>query len=276
MDEKIIAIYCLCDDLLRALHHTEDPQRQMTDAEVMTTAFVAVLYCAGNFERARQWLHSLGYIPTMLSRSRYNRRLHRITDLFVTLFARLGQVWKALNHEALYIIDSFPVAACDNYRIPRARLYRHAAFRGAQASKKRYFYGLKLHLLITQDGHPVEFFLTPGSFADVTALSTFAFDLPAGAVVYGDRAYNAYTLEDLLQEAAQISLLPLRKKGSTRPLPSYLQFLQHYYRKRIETVGSLLERLLPKSLHAVTARGFELKVALFVIAYSVHCGLQFS
>jgi hypothetical protein len=41
-------------------------------------------------------------------------------------------------------------------------------------------------------------------------------------------------------------------------------------------VGSLLQRLLPKSLHAVTARGFELKVALFVIAYSVSCGLPFS
>lgn len=273
MDAKIIAIYCLCDDLLQALHHPEDRQRQMTDAEVMTTAFVAVLYCAGNFERARHLLRAHGYIPAMLSRSRYNRRLHHITDLFGTLFARLGQVWKALNHESLYIIDSFPIAACDNYRIPRARLYRHAAFRGVQASKRRYFYGLKLHLLITKEGHPVEFFLTPGSFADVTALSTFAFDLPAGAVIYGDRAYNAYALEDLLQEAAGIQLLPLRKKGSTRPLPPSLRFLQHYYRKRIETVGSLLERLLPKSLHAVTAHGFELKVALFVIAYSVHCSL---
>ena len=275
MDVKIIAIYCLCDDLLQALRHAEERQCQMTDAEVMTTAFVAVLSCGGNFERARSLLHTHGYIPAMLSRSRYNRRLHRITDLFVTLFARLGQVWKALNHESLYIIDSFPVAACDNYRIPRARLYRHPAFRGAQASKKRYFYGLKLHLLITKDGHPVEFFLTPGSFADVTALSTFPFDLPPGAVIYGDRAYTAYALEDLRQEAAQIHLLPLRKKGSTRPLPPSLQFLQHYYRKRIETVGSLLERLLPKTLQAVTARGFELKVALFVIAFSVHCGLPF-
>jgi hypothetical protein len=276
MDIKIIAIYCLCDDLLPALRHAEDGQRQMSDAEVMTTAFIAMLYCSGNFERARHLLYAHGYMPTMLSRSRYNRRLHQITDLFVTFFARLGQVWKALNHESLYVIDSFPVAACDNYRIPRARLYRHAAFRGAQASKKRYFYGLKLHLLITKEGHPVEFFLTPGSFADVTALFTFPFDLPPDVVVYGDRAYNAYMLEDLLQEAAHIQLLPLRKKGSTRPLAPARQFLQHYYRKRIETVGSSLTRLLPKSLHAVTARGFELKVALFVIAYSVHCALPFA
>jgi hypothetical protein len=38
MDEQIIATYCLCDDLLKAIHHREDPQCQMNDAEVMTTA----------------------------------------------------------------------------------------------------------------------------------------------------------------------------------------------------------------------------------------------
>jgi hypothetical protein len=28
---------------------------------------------------------------------------------------------------------------------------------------------------------------------------------------------------------------------------------------------------LPKSIHAVTSRGFELKVMLFVLAYSISC-----
>jgi hypothetical protein len=35
----------------------------------------------------------------------------------------LGETWKALNVEAVYVIDSFPVAMFDNYRIPRAKLY---------------------------------------------------------------------------------------------------------------------------------------------------------
>jgi hypothetical protein len=33
----------------------------------------------------------------------------------------------------------------------------------------------------------------------------------------------------------------------------------------------LLERMLPKTIHAVTAQGFELKVFLFVLAYSINC-----
>jgi hypothetical protein len=33
----------------------------------------------------------------------------------------------------------------------------------------------------------------------------------------------------------------------------------------------LIERRLPKTIHAVTACGFELKVFLFVLAYSIEC-----
>ncbi len=64
MDSQIVAVYCLCDDLLKALYHHEDRQCQMSDAEVMTTAIIAMLYFRGNFEAARRFLHDHGYIPT--------------------------------------------------------------------------------------------------------------------------------------------------------------------------------------------------------------------
>ena len=63
-------------------------------------------------------------------------------------------------------------------------------------------------------------------------------------------------------------MLPLRKKNSKRAVPAYVAYVQQYYRKRVETTISLFERLLPKTIHAVTARGFELKVFLFVLACS--------
>ena len=72
----------------------------------------------------------------------------------------------------------------------------------------------------------------------------------------------------MLVEAADIPLSPIRKKNSTRAVPPYIAYVQHYHRKRIETVGSLMERRLPKTIHAVTAEGFELKVFLFVLAHS--------
>ena len=101
MDEKILAVYGLNADILNAIGHAEDPQQQMSDAEVITTGLVAMLFCRGNFEAARALLRMPRYIPHRLSRSRVNRRLHRLTDLFVRLFDLLGCTWKQLNTESV-------------------------------------------------------------------------------------------------------------------------------------------------------------------------------
>ena len=268
MIDKIVAIYCLCDDLLKGLHHRQDAQQKMTDAEVMTVAIIAAMYFDGNFVKASEFMTI--YIPGMLSRSRFNRRLHRIEPMLLTLLQCLGEHWKALNIGSVYSIDRFPIPVCDNIRISRSKIYKSEEYRGFQASKKRYFYGVKIHLMVTENGEPVEFFISPGAFGDVQALQVFDFDLAPGSVVYADKAYNHYEQEDLLLEASKIQLSVMRKKNSTRPVPGYVQYLQNAKRKVIETTGSLISQMLPKSIHAVTAKGFELKVMLFTLAVSVN------
>lgn len=269
MDDWIIALFCLCDDLLKAMDRHTDPQCRMSDAEVMLVALVAVRYFSGNLRNAQDGLAAPQYIPQMLSESQFNRRLHRIRHLFLILFALLAEVWKELNVDAVFSIDTFPIAVCDNIRIRRARLYQDEAYRGYIASKKRYFYGLKLHLMVTRDGKPVEFFLTPGAFSDVKGLELFDFDLPSESIVYADRAYTHHHIEDVLHEATGIALKPMRKKNTKRPFAPWVRYLQHYHRKRVETSGSVIEQMLPKTIHAVTPAGFELKVVLFVLAFSL-------
>lgn len=269
MDEQIVAIFCLCDDYLRSIRHQEDAQRRMTDAEVMTTALVAASFFGGNVEAARGMLATPFYIPRMLSKSRLNRRIHAVEPHFVTLFARLAETWKQESHEQGYVIDTYPIPVCDNIRIRRCRLYREEMYRGYTASKKRFFYGLKAHLMVTTDGHPIECFFTPGSVGDVTMLPYFTMDLPAGSRVYADKAYNDYREEDLLREAAEICLCPARKKNSRRAVDPWVTYWRELMRKRIETAISQIQRLFPKSIHAVTPEGFELKAFLFVLAYAV-------
>ncbi len=63
---------------------------------------------------------------------------------------------------------------------------------------------------------------------------------------------------------------PIRKKNSTRPFPPWIFYLQSTYRKIVEPAGSLIVRLLSKSIHSVTPQGFELKVGLFVVATSIN------
>ena len=271
MDTAVVATYCLTDDLLQAVGHDECSRRRVSDAEVITTALVAVRLFSGNFVSARAFLKSHGYIPKMLSKSQFNRRLHRAAPLLRLLFALLAEVHKKQTEEDVYLIDSFPIPACDNVRISRCRIYQgeaKEAFRGYIASKRRFFFGLKIHLLVSSEGRPVEVSLAPGSASDVRVMKRFDFELPDGSVVYGDKAYNDYDFEDLLAGAGEVKLLPLRKKNSKRAVPAFVRYLQHAYRKQVETTGSNIERRLPASIHAVTSEGFELKVFLFVLSIS--------
>ncbi len=266
MDLTIVAVYTICDDLLISIGHKTHPKAQMTDAEVMTTAIIAARYFGGNHQRACSVLKTFGYIPNMLGYSRYNRRLHKIPHLFQTLFGYMSEVSKATNPNGIYSIDTYPVSVCDNIRrISRCRLYQGEQWRGTIHSKHRHFYGLKVHLMVTEAGHIVEVFFTPGKWNDVRGMRYFPFDVPDGSVIYADKAYCNYAIEDALQDVG-ITFKPLRKKNLKRQFPPWEVSLQHYYRKRVEVTNSLITQLLPKSIHAVTPTGFELKVFLFIIA----------
>lgn len=269
MEARIIQVYCLNDDVLKAQNHHEDSQCGLCDAEIMTIALVGVLYYGGNYVQAMDFLVDHNYIRHGMSRGQFSVRLNRIAHYFLTVFQYLSEHWKAQNEEDIYLIDTYPIPVCDNIRIPRSRIYREEAFRGYKASKRRYFYGLKIHIMVTKEGHPVEFFLTPGSFDDTSGLDSFTFDVPPGSLIIGDKAYNLYRVEDDLDELG-IQLRPVRKKNLKRQEPGWFKYLQNLYRKIVETTGSMIERLLPKSIHATNAQGFELKVVLFILAVSIN------
>ena len=256
METEIITLYVICDEFLQYMNQRDHPDSEMSDAEVLTTALVAMRYCGGNYSQARRWLGVPRYIPRMLSKSQFSRRLKRLQPLLISLFRLLGDQFKAHNSDQIYA------------------LYTTDHYRGYIASKRRYFYGLKVHLLVTQQGEPVEFFFTPGSASDVAHLDDFDFDLPPQATIYADKAYNHYLIEDCLAEDGQISLSPFRKKNSQRPVPPWIFFLQHHYRKIVETSASLVERMLPKHIHATNTAGFELKIILFMLALSFDRLLQ--
>ena len=87
----------------------------------------------------------------MLSKARFNRRLHQIAPMFQTLFESLATDCKAQNPNQLYAIDSYPVPAGDVIRISGAKLYQGEVWRGTIASKRRYFYGFKSRFDIQKD-----------------------------------------------------------------------------------------------------------------------------
>ena len=276
MHDTITAIYCLCDDFLKAINRRDDPQVRLSTAEVMTVPLVAAAFFGANIDKARRFLYEYGYIPKMISKGRFNRRLHAIDpELWQGLFSLLAEFFKRRNSERTYAVDSLPVPVCDNIRIRRCRLYPSekygGAFRGYICSKRRYFYGLGVHLVVSGAGEPVEFSLVAGSETDVSVFKDLNLDLPEDSIILADKAYTDYDYEDLLEEAAGLHLKAQRKKNSKRPMAAWEEFLGKSIRQYIETVFSKLTNLFSKKIHAVTSRGFELKIVCFLLAFSIQC-----
>ena len=269
MIDHTTALYCIVDDLLKAVGHTDDRRRELTDAEVITAALVAAFNFGGNVERSRSFLRESGLMPRMLSRSRLNRRLHAVAELVHTLFHQLGAALKELSPSTRYLLDSFPVAVCDNIRIKRCRVARGEEWRGYIASKRRYFYGVKVQVVTTEDGVPVELCFLPGSASDVRALGVLPLALPEGGELFMDSGYTDYAAEDAALETDGVTFATQRKGNSRRYDEPWRAYFKQLMRKQVETVFSQITAMFPRHIHAVTLDGFLLKVSTFVIAFAL-------
>lgn len=267
-EDKIIAIFCFIDDLLKEINHTEDSRRKLSDSEVITTALVSALYFGGHIDHGRHFMQMTGMVPKMLDKSRFCRRLHEIAFLLSSLFFQIGQHIKDIAGAIDYVIDSFPVAVCDNIGIRRSKLLKGEQYRGKQCSMRRYFYGVKVQVLTTTTGIPVEFCFVPGSESDVQALKKLPMSVAAETNIYADSAYTDYTIEDDMKEAEQINLRVQRKRNSKRTDEPWMRFLKEQMRKGIETTFSMIKALFLRKIHAVTFKGFLLKIVLFIVAFT--------
>lgn len=269
MDMQIVAVYFFADEILKANRFFDDPKVKMTTAEMITAALTAALFFGGNQSKASSFLKTHAYIPHFLSKGHFNYRLHQIPlYIWQILFSTLANFFKQNNSINEYVVDSFPVPVCDNIRIFKSKIFSEKKYRGYIANKKRYFYGLRVHLIATTQQEPVEFIFSNGSESDISAFKNMDLDIPEGSTIYADKAYNCYEYEDYLKENG-VHLIVHRRINSKRPLLGCIKYLQNYWRKSIETIFSRITALFPKFIHAVTSKGFELKVFLFILAYSL-------
>ena len=266
MTLQIIFIYCLCDELLKATKHVDDPQTKMSDAEIMTFAITSVLFFQGNYAKTRLFFASHRYFGYLLGKSRLNKRLLRIShDTWIHILA-ICRSFLSNDLCKEYIVDSFPVPVCHNSRLTRCKILQGKKYHGYCASKQSYFFGIKVHVLTTVHGFPVEISFTPGSVADIKAFREMNLNLAEGSIIYADRAYTDYCYEDILSNVG-ITLCAHRKRNAKRQHSYQSSAKQKYHRKRIETTFSLIAKNMPRWIHAVTFCGFMLKVLLFVIIY---------
>jgi hypothetical protein len=74
--------------------------------------------------------------------------------------------------------------------------------------------------------------------------------------------------DNLVEDGIQLQVQG--KSNSKRLNNLCLEFIKQTMRKRIETTFSELKGLFPSKIHAVTLRGFLIKVLLFLLAFQIN------
>lgn len=100
----------------------------------------------------------------LLERSRFNRRSRQL--IWLVQFIRKAMNDR-INPNDIVIIDSFPLPLCQPVRNHRASIFKGVADIGYNASKERWFYGFKIHMLVTLSDYILNYVVTYASVHDI-------------------------------------------------------------------------------------------------------------
>lgn len=274
MDLEVIRIYVVCDEVTKVLGVKDAPDARLSTAEVVAFAIIAARIFGGNHKRARWLCKRLGYFPRMISESQLNRRIHAVPmNLWYAIFRLMAIKFKSQSTDHKFAVDSFPIASCQKVRADRRKLFAGPEYLGYAASKRKYYCGLRVHMIVTGVGQPVEFQIHPATTSDITALWQMELDVPPSSCIYADGAYVCFDLEDILLEDEQIKLFAKRGNGIRNRLrPRDEERAISSKRQIVETAFSCITQMLPRYIRARTEQGFLIRVITSVLAYSLSRG----
>lgn len=203
---SLVSLFCKVDDfclsfepihdsvLIEQGHHARG-HRQLSLSEVMT---IVIFFHQKHYRTFKHFYcdymrryHQKDF-PKLVS---YTRFLELMRDALIPLTVYLKTCCMG-RCDGLSFIDSSAIAVCDNHRIHSNKVFEGFAARGKTSTG--WFYGFKLHLVVSHTGELLSVCLTPGNTDDRSPV----LDLMDGitGMVYADKGYVAQWLQELLAE----------------------------------------------------------------------------
>ena len=223
MEQQLIALYlrvCRAYDTQPDLKYQRlsNFRPAFTDEELLT------VYLFGHMQGFHQQRpiydyarrHWRAWFPALPSYQAFNRRLNRLAPAFEHLItAALGERVAGLAGRADRLIDSLPIMLAKWPRSGAARVASEVADRGFCASKRSYYYGVKLHAIALRRTRqlplPALLHLSRASQHDLTALRELSPDLGRG-YLFGDKAYADEETRSVMAERGTHLLTPYKRK----------------------------------------------------------------
>lgn len=263
-DDFCLQVYVIVDDFWKTVahyFHRPGPPPVCSDSELLTMVLVGE--CRGwdiETEMLAHWQAHRALFPHQPTQSRFNRRRRQLSDAFQLLRQWLLQQLD-LTAEQLCVVDSQPIPVTAFHHAPRAARswLSHQAAIGWSATKRVYFFGYRLHLLVTLEGLIRDYVLAPAPVRDLPVAEEMLAN-HTGLTVLGDKAYISKPVAAALWAERLIRLLALPRLNQREQLPHAFHHPFTAARFIVETVNSQLsqqfniQRNHARSFHGLTTR----------------------
>lgn len=236
--------------------------RSLSLSEVMT---IMVLFHQSGYRTLKQFYlefvcrYLRTEFPALVS---YNRFVEFERDALVPLAAYLQT--RGGKCSGISFIDSTKLAVCENLRIPQHRQFTGIAARGK--TTLGWFYGFKLHVIVSDSGELLAWQVTPGNIDDRRPVPKLARRL--FGKLFGDLGYLSEPLKILLREQ-NLELVTKLKKNMKNQFLNLLDKLLLRKRAIIESVFDQLKNIsqIEHTRHR-SFWNFLVNLASGLIAYS--------
>lgn len=287
-EELFLILYCIVDDLYPEVapdwvrFRRSADQMSLSDSEVITLSIMQ----EGRSNDSELSFHRVvekdyhHLFPGLISRSRYHRRRKDLMGIQREMLRSLMNRFRLL---AMWLsLDSAPITTAESPRWKSAQMSIWAAEAGFSPSKRQFFLGFRLHLLVSNTGAICDFVLSPANVGErrvaehllsVEAAwqarqSSF---LAETRPVLADNGYCGDWLAGLFGKNGGALWYALRRsKKASSDTEAALRAWHRGLRARIESVfGSLEDQFQMEETRARSVWGTMTRVVAKLLAYMV-------
>lgn len=217
-----------------------------SDEEVITIYMFGIINKHSRIKDLYQFSndHLREWFPALPSYTAFVQRLNKLSHLFGPLVESLHAAVPSNVHEDVaYVTDSMPIILAHRGRRFNAKVAPEIASKnGYCATKKLYYYGIKLHIMgsYTTGAIPMPqyFGITDAGTADIRVYQEIVENLPQNSRVFADRAYQ--TSNKPVAQQSNVTLYTPVKKAKGQNL---LDAADRLLSSAISTVRQPIESL---------------------------------
>lgn len=198
----------------------------------------------------------------LINLSRFNRRSRQLLPVIQRIRLALA---KRAECSDVAIIDSFPLRLCQNIRNRRVKIFTPYANIGFNATKRIWFYGFKVHVVMDLDGLILNYVVTKASVHDAKEAPELIQNCPCPYIL-ADVGYVGRKLVRYFRQLGYYLWTPYRSnmKGAKVHNSRHLKKL----RRRIESCFSSLDQYKVEENITRSLTGFQARLELIFLIHN--------